>query len=165
MCQNIGNNSISRIMADINAVIKKYEENEMIIKECDDETQDLLHEAELGKSKEMQGRSRFYSDIREIRQKRRISKDENSLLEEFYNYIQENKLKDSLQKIQSNAAKSYNALQLRFYKAKIRDDLTCCVCKAVVEKNRKIKQEQEKHKDLIKDFINTSKIRKKNKYL
>lgn len=63
----------------IRDIPNRYKQNEIDIKKLDLETQDLLHIVELGKVDAIL-RQKLYEELRKVRQKRRILKDENEQL-------------------------------------------------------------------------------------
>lgn len=89
----------------------------------DKETQDLLHEIELGK---------FYSDrikatpkLTKVRKERRISKDIVGNTELIVNFVNENKkLFDRMKNLLGSVRKTERSHHGRVYRAKIRKDLT-----------------------------------------
>ena len=87
MATNIVNNYISTMMTIYNDVIKIYERNLGIIKQTEDELNDLNHEIELSSPKDMYKGYLLYKDIRELRIKRRTAKEENELLKDMYEYL------------------------------------------------------------------------------
>ena len=124
---NIVNNYSSTIVTIFKDVTEKYEENVETIKQIEGELQDLLHEIELSNSKDMYSGWKLYKEIRELRIKRRQAKDENQLLEEMYNFLNEQpsqKFKNKVQQIQGNSAKIAKAQENRTYTPRQRDDLT-----------------------------------------
>lgn len=122
---NIVNEFVNNIIGSYDKAIQRFENNLEILKKCDDETLDLLHEIELSASKNVCDGFRMYKDIKEVRLRRRIAKDENDVLEEFYHYAKaQNDVKNKLKGIQNNSQKIINNKKLRTYKPKERDDLT-----------------------------------------
>ena len=83
MAANIVNNYISTMMTIYNDVIKAYERNLEVIKQTEDELNDLNHEIELSSPKDMYKGYMLYKTIRELRLKRRCAKEENELMEEM----------------------------------------------------------------------------------
>ena len=61
-------------------VVTRYESNEAIISQTEDELNDLYHEVELSAPKDMYHGYLIYKEIREVRLKRRAAKEENQLL-------------------------------------------------------------------------------------
>lgn len=124
---NIVNNYSSTIVTIFKDVTEKYEENVETIKQIEGELQDLLHEIELSNAKDMYSGWKLYREIRELRIKRRQAKDENQILEEMYNFLNEQssqKFKNKLQQIQGNSAKIAKTQENRTYTPRQRNDLT-----------------------------------------
>ena len=68
-------------------VAKRYESNIEIIKQTEDEINDINHEIELSSPKDMYHGYLLYKTLRELRVRRRQAKDENEILSEMYCYI------------------------------------------------------------------------------
>ena len=79
---NIVNNYSSTMVTIFQDVIRTYERNIDIIKECEDTLNDINHEIEFSDSKDLYRGYLMYKDIKELRQKRRQAKQENELLKE-----------------------------------------------------------------------------------
>lgn len=71
-------------------VVKWYDDNELIIKNSDMLTCDMLHEFELGAPKDLGRAYKCYKKLRESRQLRRRAKVENKMLTPLYEYIKTN---------------------------------------------------------------------------
>lgn len=124
---NIVNNWSSTIVTIYQDTVKVYENNQRIIKQCEEELTDLEHEIELANPKDMYKGYLCYRQIRDLRQKRRVAKDENQLLQEMYDFVksqQGQQFKTKIQGIQSNSAKVFDAQQKRVYVPRQRNDLT-----------------------------------------
>ena len=67
-----------------------YDENEIIIKNQDQLTNDMLHEIELSRPKDLYRAYKCYKTLKESRQLRRKAKTENKMLSPLYNYIKLN---------------------------------------------------------------------------
>lgn len=144
-------------MSVVDSVTKQYELNQDIIRKCEGEIQDLLHEIEIGNSKNAYEGYLLYKELREIRIARRNAKDENEQLNELYNYLKSHlNLKQSLQYIQSKCQKKANMQENRTYKPRVRKDLT--ISEEKPENNKKFKK-------LLKDFNKEQRKRKKHAYL
>ena len=91
MANNIVNNYSSTIVEIFQSVIKNYEMNVDIIKQCEAELNDLNHEAELSEPKDMYKGYLVYKAIRETRIRRRTAKEENELLKDIYDYFNSSK--------------------------------------------------------------------------
>ena len=125
---NIVNNYCSTIVTIASDVIKNYERNLDIIKESEEELNDLYHEAELSAPKDMYKGYLIYKSIREVRIRRRTAKDENQILQEMYDYFKSpagQAVKSKVQSIQSSAAKLREVQERRTYTPRQRSDLTC----------------------------------------
>ena len=125
------NNIVSKysttIVSIFQNVINTYETNEKIIKQTEDEINDLNHEIELSTPKDMYKGYLLYKAIRDARIKRRKAKDENQLLKEMYDYFTNQPaqiFKNKMQQIQGSSVKIYDAQQKRTYTPRQRNDLT-----------------------------------------
>lgn len=127
MSNNIVNNFASTIVTIFKDVINKYEDNIRIIKQTEDELNDLYHEIELSSPKDMYKGYLVYKEIREVRIRRRTAKEENELLKDMYDYfISQNgqAFKNKIQSIQGNSVKIRNSQEQRTYQPRQRNDLT-----------------------------------------
>lgn len=96
-----------------------------IIKNAEEEMNDLNHEIELSSPKNARDGYKSYKELREVRLKRRKAKDENELMEEFYKYLNQNSdFKNKLPQIQGSTRKLSDAQQKRTYIPRRRSDLT-----------------------------------------
>ena len=73
---NIVNNYSSTIITIFQNVVKEYEHNLEIIKQSEEELNDLYHEAELSNPKDMYKGYLVYKAIRDTRIRRRTAKEE-----------------------------------------------------------------------------------------
>lgn len=124
---NIVNNYSSTMTTIFQNVIRDYERNLEIIKEAEDELNDLYHEAELSEPKDMYRGYLIYKSIRDVRIRRRAAKEENELLKDMYEYFKSQQgqaFKSKIQQIQSNAAKLREVQEHRTYTPRQRSDLT-----------------------------------------
>lgn len=124
---NIVNNYSSTIVTIFKDVVKNYEANLAIIKQTEEELNDLYHEAELSEPKDMYKGYLVYKAIRETRIRRRTAKEENELLKDIYDYFQSQQgqaFKSKIQSIQGNSAKLRATQETRTYKPRQRNDLT-----------------------------------------
>lgn len=112
--------AIIKILADIR---KTYEFNSGFIEEKEKETQDLLHEIELGKFDYKRG-NKLARALKSVRQERRKALDENAGLKLLYDYFEGKPIVKDLQRLQQDIAKEINRLSNRVYSPKVRDDLT-----------------------------------------
>lgn len=110
-----------------NDVVKTYENNVVLIKQCEDELNDLNHEIELSKPKDMYKGYLCYKAIRDVRNRRRIAKNENQLLQDLYDFIKSKTGQDTkskFQQIQGNSVKTLEAQNRMIYIPRQREDLT-----------------------------------------
>lgn len=127
MANNIVNNYSSQIVTIYQEVIKNYERNLEIIKQTEAELNDLYHEAELSRPKDMYQGYLVYKAIRETRIRRRTAKEENELLKDMYDYFQSQSgqaFKSKIQSIQGNSIKLRTTQESRTYTPRQRNDLT-----------------------------------------
>lgn len=127
MSNNIVNQYSSTIISIYQSVINTYENNIDIIRQSEEELNDLNHECELSNPKDMYRGYLMYKQIRDVRQRRRLAKDENEILKDMYDFFktqQGQNFKSTMQKVQSNAAKIAEAQNHRIYKPRQRNDLT-----------------------------------------
>lgn len=128
MSNNIVNNFSSTIVTIFKDVVKNYEMNLDIIKQTEQELNDLYHEAELSEPKDMYKGYLVYKNIREARIRRRTAKEENELLKDMYEYFQSTQgqaFKSKIQSIQGNSVKLRATQEARTYTPRQRSDLTC----------------------------------------
>lgn len=124
---NIVNNYSSTIITIFQEVVKNYEANKRIIKQAEEELNDLNHEIELSDPKDMYKGYLVYKDIRETRIRRRTAKEENELLQDMYDFFQSQQgqaFKSKIQSIQGNSVKLRTTQEARTYQPRQRDDLT-----------------------------------------
>ena len=139
MSNNIVNNYSSTIVTIFQDVIRTYENNLDIIRQTEETLNDLNHEAELSENKDMYRGYLLYKEIRDVRRKRRLAKDENLLLKDLYDYLstqQGQAFKNKIRDIQGRSAKVYEAQQHRTYKPRQKSDMTIT----------------EKHAEVVKPF-------------
>lgn len=108
-------------------VATRYENNLDIIKQTEDEINDINHEIELSSPKDMYHGYLLYKTLRDLRVKRRKAKDENEILSEMYVYITSQngvEVKTKMQKIQGHAVDTERKLNNRSYCPRQRSDLT-----------------------------------------
>ena len=124
---NIVNNFGSTIVQIFKDVQYHYERDLEIIKETEDELQDLMHEIELSAPKDMYQGWRLYTAIRDARIRRRTAKEEVEVLKDTYDFFQSQQgqsFKNKIQNLQGNAVKLRSAQESRTYKPRRRKDLT-----------------------------------------
>jgi hypothetical protein len=127
MPNNIVNNYASTIITIFQDVIRNYERNIEIIKQAEDELNDLYHECELSNPKDMYKGYLVYKEIREVRIRRRTAKEENELLKDMYDYFMGQSgqaFKGKIQSIQGNSARIRTTQEQRTYQPRQRNDLT-----------------------------------------
>jgi hypothetical protein len=152
---NIVDEYITNIINIEDDVVKRYEYNLEVIKQTEDETQDLLHEIELSHAKDMYSGYILYKQLKDARQRRRIAKDENELLSDFYNFCKNQvNTKNQLNKILGNSRKTHEKLCNRHYKPRVRDDLTIT----------EIKPQIKSFESMLKDYKSEFKNRNRFKY-
>lgn len=108
-------------------VVKRYQINLEIIKQTEDELNDINHEIELSSPKDMYHGYLMYKTLRELRIRRRQAKDENDVLYEMYCYITSQngiEVKTKMQKLQGHAVDTERKLNNRSYCPRQRSDLT-----------------------------------------
>ena len=124
---NIVNNYCSTIVTIYQDTVKNYERNLEIIKQAEDELNDLYHEAELSSPKDMYHGYLIYKAIREARIRRRTAKEENELLKDMYEYLKSpagQSFKSKMQSIQGASVKLQATQETRTYQPRQRNDLT-----------------------------------------
>ena len=124
---NIVNNYSSTIITIFQNVVKEYEHNLEIIKQSEEELNDLYHEAELSNPKDMYKGYLVYKAIRDTRIRRRTAKEENELLSDMYDYLKSpagQSFKSKIQSIQGSSVKLRAAQESRTYQPRQRSDLT-----------------------------------------
>lgn len=126
MCK--ANEWVTTILAVMDTVKQTYEQNHHDIGQRDMETQDLLHEIELGTLNASQ-RIKVFNELRQVRQERRRMKLENRTLEPLYRLLERpelNKIKIDLYKAKAAIAKEMEEQKNLEYKPRVRDDLSIC---------------------------------------
>lgn len=151
MCNknNIIYNYACTIVTVYQSVVDSYEKNKEIIKNTEEELNDLNHEIEFGKSRDMYQGYLLYKQIKELRLQRRRAKEENELLEELYNFLtgqQAQQFKNKIQQIQGNSVKIREMQERRTYRPRQRDDLTI---------EGQTSNEQKSFEEMLKDFNKT----------
>ena len=124
---NIVNNYCSTVVTIFQDVKKNYESNLEVIKQAEDELNDLYHECELADPKDMYNGWKIYRAIRDIRIRRRAAKEENEVLKDMYEYLNSQAgqtFKSKVQSIQGNAVKIRSIQESRTYQPRQRNDLT-----------------------------------------
>lgn len=116
---------IRNILALLKEIKQRYETN---VKQCeykDYETQDLLHEIELGTLNAAQ-RIKLFNELRRVRQERRNAKDENELLSSVYHLLSVKypKLINDLEYCCREMKRATKEMETRQYFPRVREDLT-----------------------------------------
>ena len=127
MANNIVNNYSTTIVTIYQDVKKNYERNLEIIKQTEDELNDLYHEAELSEPKDMYKGYLVYKAIRDTRIRRRTAKEENELLQDMYDYLMSpagQSFKSKIQSVQGASVKLRATQESRIYQPRQRNDLT-----------------------------------------
>lgn len=97
------------------SVIARYEENQRLQTDLEQETQDLLHYMELSNDMNACMGNEMYKKMREIRRQRRDCKHEIELLKPLYDYLSDQTIIHQLSKIQGQCRTSKDAIALRSY--------------------------------------------------
>lgn len=124
---NIVNQYASTIVTIYQDVINTYERNLEIIKQAEEELNDLYHECELANPKDMYKGYLIYKEIRDVRIRRRTAKNENELLKDMYDYFMcqnGQAFKGKIQSIQGNSVRLKTLQEQRTYQPRQRNDLT-----------------------------------------
>lgn len=124
---NIVNNYCSTMITIFHDVKTRFERNQEIIKQAEEELNDLNHEAELSKPKDMYQGYLLYKAIRDTRIRRRTAKEENELLKDMYDYFMSpagQSFKSKTQSLQGGSVKLRSTQESRTYKPRQRNDLT-----------------------------------------
>lgn len=146
---NIVNNYCSTVVTIYQDVKKNYERNLEIIKQTEDELNDLYHEAELAEPKDMYKGYLIYKAIRDTRIRRRTAKEENELLRDMYDYLMSptgQSFKSKMQSVQGASVKLRSAQMSRTYQPRQRNDLTI---------TNKHSEANKPFEDMLKEFNET----------
>lgn len=146
---NIVNNYCSTMVTIFQDVKKNYENNLEIIKQTEDELNDLYHEAELSEPKDMYKGYLVYKAIRDTRIRRRTAKEENELLQDMYDYLMSpagQSFKSKIQSVQGASVKLRVTQESRTYQPRQRNDLT------ITDKHSSANKPFE---EMLKDFNKT----------
>ena len=155
---NIVNNYSSTVVTMFQDVIRRYESNIEIIRQTEGELLDLEHEIELSNPKNARDGYKMYKELREIRIRRRIAKDENQILQDMYDYFKSQQgqtFKNKLQQIQGSAAKIESTQARRIYTPRQRNDLS------IMDKTCDVNKPFE---DMMKEFKETKVTIKNGKF-
>lgn len=124
---NIINNYSSTIVTIYQDVVRNYEHNLEVIKQCEESLNDVNHEIELSDDKDLYKGYLMYREIRELRRTRRQAKQENELMKDTYDYFMSSQgqaFKNKVQQLQGGARKIEEAQQRRTYVPRQKKDLT-----------------------------------------
>ena len=122
---NIIETYITTVVSVFNNIKSAYELNIEIVRNIEDELNDLNHEIELSKPKNAMEGYKIYKEVRELRIKRRKAKDENAIMDELYKYLSQNTdFKNRIQQIQGTTRKLIDVQQKGTYTPRRRNDLT-----------------------------------------
>lgn len=96
-------------------VISRYEGNIARQKELEDETQDLMHVAELTEKVSAAQGYKNWRKLQEVRRERRACKNETELLKPLYDYLQDRAVINQLSQIQGKCSSSKQVISMRKY--------------------------------------------------
>lgn len=116
------------ILSILDEVKRTYEYNYEEINLRDKETQDLLHDIEMGNHNTAK-LVKLAKELQRARKERRLMKEENECLEPLYNFLgrpEWGKVKIDLYKIQTAIARTMEVQANRKYMPKVRRDLSIC---------------------------------------
>lgn len=125
--ENIVEKNIDIILAAMNEIKKVYEKSSEDIITTTQEQEDIEHEIELNEKADRTAGYKYYRELREIRQRRRMSKNDNELCQESYNFFTADNNKsffDRLIQIKGNSRKVFEKQKDRVYTPRIRGDVT-----------------------------------------
>lgn len=118
---------ISNFLAFTRDLQTEYSINYTDVGTCDDATQDILHQIELGSYKD---RNKYTTQLAKIRKRRRKSKDFVDINKTFVEYIKSDEFKKVykvLEKLLGDVRKQENYVEShRQYNARICDNLSIC---------------------------------------
>jgi len=106
-------------------VVNEYENNELFIKQYEDEHNDLIHEIAHGNKKNACDAYKIYAREREILSERHRLIDENSKLKELYEWCKQNStVKGQFVKMLNSYNNLIKYIEKRAYTPRVRNDLT-----------------------------------------
>ena len=116
---------VSMFLNFLREVLAKYDSETSIVNSCDKQTQDILHQIELGPYKD---RQKFVTELAHVRQKRRAAKDYVDIHRDLVQLIQT----EPFYKIQKQLIQILGAMRKtetittnqRSYRPRVRNDLT-----------------------------------------
>ena len=155
MMENIVEKYIDTILFIVSEVKKNYAKSSEDIVTTTQEQEDIEHEIELADKADRTVGYRLYRELRDIRQRRRMAKNQNELLKEINNFFMEDgnkKFFDRLCQIKGNARKVFDMQSDRVYTPRRRGEasITNSAVGAAFE-------------DMLSDFKKNDKIVKKQK--
>ena len=155
MMENIVEKYIDTILFIVSEVKKNYAKSSEDIITTTQEQEDIEHEIELADKADRTVGYRLYRELRDIRQRRRMAKNQNELLKEINNFFTEDgnkKFFDRLCQIKGNARKVFDMQGERVYTPRRRGDasITNSAMGAAFE-------------DMLSEFKNNDRIVKKQK--
>lgn len=116
---------LSDFLSFVREITAEYHSSFTEVGICDKETDDLLHQIELGSYKE---RGKFATKLALVRSRRRIHKNVVDVNKELVAYLEENEFKKVYRKLEQllgNCRKQEQYVENeRIYKPKVRSDLT-----------------------------------------
>lgn len=116
---------IKSMISLIDSVINEFESNVILIKQYEDEHNDLIHEIAHGDKKSASEAYKIYSREREILSERHRLQDENAKAKELYDWCMQNKpLKSTFNKMLSNHSVVAKRIEERAFTPRVRNDLT-----------------------------------------
>jgi len=116
---------VGGILENLKEIKQRYEANAKQCEYKDYETQDLLHELELGTLNAAQ-RIKLFNELHKVRQERRKVKDENELLSSVYHLLSVKypKLINDLEYCCREIKRARKEMETRQYFPRVRGDLT-----------------------------------------
>lgn len=127
MSNNIVNNYSTTMVSIFNQVIQGYENAQEVIRSTEAQLNDIAHEIEFSKPKDMYHGYLMYKAIHELRVQRRQAKEEAELLQEMYEFFTgtyAQQFKSKIQQIQGHSVKLRDKQERRTYKPRELADLT-----------------------------------------
>lgn len=107
---------LRRIVAFLKNVKERYESNRLLVEQCQSETVDLWHYAEMHRNLNLADGFAFYKKTRDTCRKRRICKNEMELLQPLVNYLANHpEILNDLPQIQGACGKAKEKISLRTY--------------------------------------------------
>ena len=127
MSNNIVTNYVTTMVTIFDQVIKGYENAQEVIRSTEAQLNDIAHEIEFSKPKDMYHGYLMYKAIHELRVQRREAKEEVELLGELYEFFTgeySKQFKSKVQQIQGRSVKLREQQERRTYRPREREDLT-----------------------------------------